>query len=69
MEAATGIDGKLHLNNKIVGFVISALCLIINSINQSITPLDYKMDERKQQPQIDHCFHSLAAGHNESCAS
>lgn len=44
-------DGKrfvrLHLNNTVVA---------LHSINQSITPPNCKMDERKQQPQIDHCF-------------
>lgn len=64
-------DGKCFvrfcLNNTVVGCVMSALHLIGQSINQSIAPPDCKMDERKQQPQIDHCFHS-AAGQNESCA-
>lgn len=52
-------DGKCFVRLQLWVFCDVSFSLT-QSINQAITPPDCKMDERKQQPQIDHCFHSVA---------
>lgn len=70
-----GTDGNQSVGYTCIIQLLDVWCQLFTqsmnqSINQSITPpcADCKMDERKQQPQIDHCL-PLAAGQSESCAN